>query len=66
MNCLLSLERWYRGFESHSRNGFLCVCFFRVCVVLCVGRKPYRLCKNDYETEEARDQQGAVEPLMNE
>jgi hypothetical protein len=39
MNCLRSLERWYRGFESHSRHGCLyCVRLFCVCVVLCVGR----------------------------
>jgi hypothetical protein len=35
-NCLLSLERWYRGLEFHSGNGCLCVRLFCVCVVLCV------------------------------
>jgi hypothetical protein len=34
--CLRSLERWDRGFESHSRHGCLCA-LFCVCVVLCVG-----------------------------
>jgi hypothetical protein len=39
MNCLPSLERWDRGFETHSRHGCLhCVHLFCVCVVLCVGR----------------------------
>jgi ABC-type Fe3+-siderophore transport system permease subunit len=37
MNCLLSLERRDRGFESHSRHGCLCVRLFCICVVLCVG-----------------------------
>jgi hypothetical protein len=37
MNCLLSLEHWGRGFESHSRHGCLCVRLFCVCVVLCAG-----------------------------
>jgi hypothetical protein len=32
------LERWDRGFESHSRYECLyCVRLFYVCVVLCVG-----------------------------
>jgi hypothetical protein len=40
MNYLCSLERWDRGFESHSRHGCLyCMRLFCVCVfVLCVGR----------------------------
>jgi hypothetical protein len=37
MNCLRSLERWDRGFQSHSSHGCLCVRSFCVCVVLCVG-----------------------------
>jgi hypothetical protein len=55
---------WYRD----SFTFFLCV--YSVCVVLCVGsaalrradpasKESYRLCKNDYETEEeARAQEG--------
>jgi hypothetical protein len=35
MNCLRSLERWDRGFESHSRHGCLCMRLFCVFVVLC-------------------------------
>jgi hypothetical protein len=39
VNRLRSLERWDRGFESHSRNGCLySECLFCVSVVLCVGR----------------------------
>jgi hypothetical protein len=34
-----SLERWDRGFESHSRHECLyCVRLFCVCVILGVGR----------------------------
>jgi hypothetical protein len=33
LNRLLPLERWGRGFESHSRHG--CLCEFILC--LCVG-----------------------------
>jgi hypothetical protein len=73
MNCLRSLERWDRGFESRSRHGCLCVRLFCVCVVRpCEGlstrsRSPTDCVKKDYETEEeARTKQKAVEPLMNE
>jgi hypothetical protein len=38
MNCLRPLEHWDRGFESYSRHGYLCVCLFCVCAVLCLGR----------------------------
>jgi hypothetical protein len=42
MNCFRSLERWNRGFESHSRHGCLyCVRLFRV-FWCCVYR--YRPC----------------------
>jgi hypothetical protein len=33
MNCLRSLERWDRGFESHSRYGFLCAFNLFLCSV---------------------------------
>jgi hypothetical protein len=37
LNCLRSLERWDRGFESLSRHGCLyCVRLYCVCFVLCV------------------------------
>jgi hypothetical protein len=54
------------------------VCVYSVFVLPCVqvaalrrndhsSKESYRLCKKDYETEEeAREQQRAVEPLMNE
>jgi hypothetical protein len=39
MNPLRSLERWDRGFESHSRRGCLyCLSLFCIYVALCVGR----------------------------
>jgi hypothetical protein len=50
MNCLRLLERWDRGFESHSRHGYLnCTRLLYVCVVLCIGdwspfKELYRLC----------------------
>jgi hypothetical protein len=37
INCLRSLGRWDRGFEYHSRHGFLCMRFFCDYVVLCTG-----------------------------
>jgi hypothetical protein len=41
MYCLRSLERWDRGFESHSSYGCLyCVRLFCICVVLCVASGP--------------------------
>jgi hypothetical protein len=79
MNCLPSIGTWDRGFEFHTRHGCLvCVCVYSVFVLSCAqvaalrraghsSRESYRLCKKDYETEEeARAQQRAAEPLMNE
>jgi hypothetical protein len=39
MNCLRSLGRWDRGFESHSKAWMfgVCVCVYSVCVILCLG-----------------------------
>jgi hypothetical protein len=37
MNCLCSLERWDRDFESYSRHGCLRVFILFVCAVLCAG-----------------------------
>jgi hypothetical protein len=52
-NCLLSLKRWDRGFESHSRHG--CLYAFILFVFFCVqaaalgradplSKESYRLC----------------------
>jgi hypothetical protein len=72
---LRSLERWNRGFESHSRHGWLYVLLFCACIVLCIGSglttgwSPLlgvlpTVYKNDYETEEeARAQYRAVDLL---
>jgi hypothetical protein len=55
MNCLRSLERLDRVFESHSKHGCLCVRLFCVFVVVCSSsalatgghssNDSYRLCK---------------------
>jgi hypothetical protein len=76
MNCLRSLERWDRGFESRSMHGCLYVRLFWDCVVLCVGsglatdlsvvQGALQFVQTDYEAEEAWVQQRALEPLMNE
>jgi hypothetical protein len=69
------LGSWVR--ISLRNMDVLCVRLFCVCVVLCLGsglatrwslvQESYRLCKNDYETEEeAKAQRRAIEPLMNE
>jgi hypothetical protein len=54
----------------------ICVCVYSVFVLSCVtalrqadhsSKESYHLCKKDYETEEeARAQQKAVEPMMDE
>jgi hypothetical protein len=55
-----SLERWDRGFKSHSKHG--CLCGFILCLCCPVyvavlrradhsSKETYRLCKNDDETE---------------
>jgi hypothetical protein len=71
--------RWNAGIVgSNPTQGMdVSVCLFCVYVVLCVGsalrradppsKGSYRLCKKHYEAEEeARAQQRAVEPFMNE
>jgi hypothetical protein len=70
------LQRWDRGFESHSRYG--CLCAFILCMCCCVCRQrpsdwlitsprsPPVCVNRDYEIEEVRAQQRAVEQLMNE
>jgi hypothetical protein len=35
MNCLRSLGRWDRGFESHSRHGCMCVFILCLCCSVC-------------------------------
>jgi hypothetical protein len=57
MNCLLPLEHWDRGFESHSRHGCLCA-FIQPCDGLIT-----RIMKLK---KVARAQQRTAEPLTNE
>jgi hypothetical protein len=40
MNSLLSLEHWDRGFESHSKHGYMCAFILCLCCSVC----SYRLC----------------------
>jgi hypothetical protein len=48
MNCLRSLGRCDRGFESHSRHGCLCVHLFCVCVQVAALRGTYHSSKESY------------------
>jgi hypothetical protein len=76
MDCVTLLIRWDRGFESYSRHGYLCAFILCLCCSVNVealrwadlpSKGSYHLCEKDYESEEdARAQQGAVEPLMKE
>jgi hypothetical protein len=77
MNCLRSLERWDRWFQSHPSYECLYVRYsmfvlfspYAAALLLLITRPRslYRLCKIDKENEgEARAQQKTVEPLTNE
>jgi hypothetical protein len=35
MNCIRPLEHWARGFESHSRYGYLCPLILCLCCPVC-------------------------------
>jgi hypothetical protein len=70
MKCLDWFERWDLGFESHSRNEYMCVCIlclccpvrsYRPCDGLITPRKCSVICVTE---EEARVQQRAVESLI--
>jgi hypothetical protein len=76
MKSLRPLERWDRGFESHS-IAWMFVYAIILFVLSCVdsslatagnsSKESYRLGKKDYEIqEEARAQQRAVGTLTNE
>jgi hypothetical protein len=72
MNCLRSLEHWDRGFESHSRHGFILFVLSFVSVAALrranySSKESYRLYTEDYGTEEEGGaKQMTVEPLINE